>query len=92
MKPDEAKGKRRTAVNAIKANRTIDTQDTFSPYPEIETRDALKAMAKGQVLEVLGNDPVARATILTLCNRLGYFYQVFEEAKGQWRLLIERTA
>ncbi|MDP2953590.1 MAG: sulfurtransferase TusA family protein [Chloroflexota bacterium] len=76
----------------IKAHRSIDTRQNFSPYPEIETRDALKAMAKGQVLEVLGDDPVARTTIVSLCHRLGYFYQVFEEAKGQWRLLIERTA
>lgn len=78
-------------MRTIKANQSIDTRGMFSPYPERETRDALKAIAKGQVLEVLGNDPVAMATIPALCNRLGYFYEVMEEEKGRWRFFIEKT-
>ena len=75
-----------------KADQSLDTRGTFSPYPEKDTRDALKAIGKGQVLEVLGDDPVAKSTIPTLCNRLGYFYEIIDEEKGRWRLLIEKTA
>jgi TusA-related sulfurtransferase len=76
----------------VKADCSIDTRHTFSPYPEKETRDALKSLANGQVLEVQGDDPVARATIPSLCNRLGYFYEIIDADKGQWRILIEKTA
>lgn len=75
-----------------KADRSIDTRGTFSPYPEKEARDALKTLSQGQVLEVLGDDPVAKATIPSLCNRLGYFYEVSDEGKGRWRLLIKKNA
>lgn len=75
-----------------KVDKTIDVRHLFSPYPEMETRDALKALRAGEVLEVLGDDQVSRNTIPTLCNKLGYFYEIIDEGKGQWRLLIEKTS
>lgn len=79
-------------MSRIKAEQTIDTRGTFSPYPEKEMLEALKAIAPGKVLEVLGDDSVARTTTLSLCNKLGCFYQISDEGKGQWRLLIYKTA
>jgi len=78
-------------VVRMEPKRSIDTRGTFSPYPEMDARDALKALAKGEVLEVVGDDPVARTTIPSLCNRLGYFYEIIDEAQSRWRLLIEKT-
>ena len=53
-------------------------------------KDALRPRAPG-LLEVVGDDPVARTTIPSLCNRLGYFYEIIDEAQSRWRLLIEKT-
>lgn len=74
-------------------DRTIDITGKICPYTLIETREALKRLATGQVLEVLvDHGPAAQATIPNFCQKKGYPLKVIEEEPGaRWRLLIERT-
>lgn len=74
------------------ADKTIDIRGLICPYTLIATRDALKSMTKGQVLEVLcDNEPAATTTIPNFCQKKGYPLQVSQDHTQNWRLLIEKT-
>lgn len=74
------------------ADKTIDIRGLICPYTLIATRDALKSMTKGQVLEVLcDNEPAATTTIPNFCQKKGYPLQVSQGDTQYWRLTIEKT-
>ena len=73
-------------------NQTADIRGKICPYTLIETREALKKIATGQVLEVISDyEPAATATIPNFCAKKGYLFQTIPNGEGRWRLLIERT-
>jgi len=76
-----------------KADKTVDISGKICPYTLIETRDMLKHMESGQVLEVLLDyAPAAKTTIPGFCAKKGYPFEVIEEKPGaRWRILIQRT-
>lgn len=75
-----------------KAAMEIDTRGKVCPYPVIDTREALKKLSQGQTLEVLSDfEPAALGTIPHFCRQKGYPYQVKEEGKGLWRVVIQKT-
>ncbi len=80
-------------MNATKrVDRTIDIKGLICPYTLIETRDALKEMEKGQVLEVLCDyEPAAKTTIPNFCRKKGYPIEIMEEGEKLWRVLIEKS-
>lgn len=79
-------------MSAPTADQKIDIRGLICPYTLIETRDALKGMEKGQVLEVhCDYEPAALTTIPNFCEKKGYPFQTIPEGENQWRLLIERT-
>jgi TusA-related sulfurtransferase len=70
----------------------VDIRGLICPYTLMETRDALKRIEKGQVLEVLCDyAPAAETTIPEFCKKKGYPLQTIKEGENLWRLLIERT-
>jgi TusA-related sulfurtransferase len=80
-------------MNATKkVNRTIDIKGLICPYTLIETRDTLKEMEKGQVLEVLCDyEPAAKTTIPNFCRKKDYSIEIMEEGEKLWRVLIEKS-
>jgi len=73
-------------------DRSIDIKGLICPYTLIETRDTLKQMQTGQVLEVLCDyEPAAKTTIPGFCEKKGYPLEIVEDGGSQWRLLIQRT-
>jgi len=79
-------------MGQLKADKSIDIKGLICPYTLIETRDTLKQMQTGQVLEVLCDyEPAAKTTIPSFCEKKGYPLETIEEGDGQWRLLIQRT-
>ncbi len=75
-----------------KVDQTVDICGQFCPYTLIQTRDALKKMEKGQVLEVLCDyEPAATETIPNFCEKKGYPLESIQESPGLWKLRIERT-
>jgi TusA-related sulfurtransferase len=80
-------------MNATKrVDRTIDIKGLICPYTLIETRDALKEMKKGQVMEVLCDyEPAAKTTIPNFCRKKGYPIEIMEEGEKLWRVLIEKS-
>lgn len=72
--------------------KTIDIRGQICPYTLIETRDALKTIGIGQVLEVLCDyQPAARETIPRMCTKKGYPFEVTEEGERLWKILIEKA-
>ena len=70
----------------------IDITGKICPYTLIETRDALKGIKQGEVLEVLVDfEPAAMVTIPNFCAKKGYPFQTIADGEGRWRLRIERV-
>ena len=75
-----------------KAAERIDIRGLICPYTLIETRDALKKMEKGQVMEVLCDyEPAIQTTIPNFCEKKGYPLETTEESPNLWHLYIQRT-
>ena len=75
-----------------KVDHQIDISGKICPYTLIETREALKGLQLGEVLEVLVDfEPAAMVTIPNFCAKKGYPFQTIANGEGRWRLRIERT-
>ncbi len=73
-------------------NLKIDIKGKICPYTLIETRDSLKGLLKGQVLEVQCDyEPAAKSTIPNFCQKKGYPIEILQEGSNLWRILIEKT-
>lgn len=72
--------------------QSIDVRGQICPYPVMETRDALKRLETGQVLEVVCDyEPAALTTIPSFCEWKKYPLETVEEGPALWRLYIQRT-
>jgi TusA-related sulfurtransferase len=79
------------ALRDEKPNRRIDVKGQICPYPLIETRETLKKMKPGQILEVItDHKPAALGTIPAFCEKLNYEFDYVEE-NGVWRVFIKKT-
>jgi TusA-related sulfurtransferase len=75
----------------LPVDKSIDIQGKICPYTLIETRDAVKDLSAGQVLEVLvDHPPAATETIPNFCRKKGYPYQVIELGEKRFRILIQK--
>lgn len=54
----------------IKPDRFLDCIGLYCPEPVFKTRIEIDKMAKGQVLEVVADDPAAEGDIASLVKRL----------------------
>lgn len=75
-----------------KVDHQIDITGKICPYTLIDTREALKGLKEGQILEVLVDfEPAAMVTIPNFCAKKGYPFQTITDGDGRWRIRIERT-
>lgn len=75
------------------ADKTIDIKGFICPYTLIETRDTLKALEPGQVLEVVCDyEPAAKATIPSFCEKKGYPLQIVEDGVTAWHIFITKSS
>lgn len=78
-------------MSADKQDRFVDIRGKVCPYTLLDTRNTLKEMSSGQVLEVLCDyEPAAKVTIPNFCTKKGYPLEVIEEGSGLWRLRIAK--
>jgi tRNA 2-thiouridine synthesizing protein A len=73
-------------------NKILDAQGLLCPLPVLKARKALKAMAEGQVLEVLATDPGAVKDFAAFCRTTGYELVGSSETAGTFRFAIRKTA
>ncbi len=81
-----------STISDKKPTRTINISGKICPYTLIETRDSLKELSKGDVLEVICDyEPAAKTTIPNFCQKKGYPIEILEEEKNLWKILIEKN-
>ena len=79
-------------MTLTKVDQRLDITGLICPYTLIETRDSLKGMRRGEVLEVLVDfEPAAMSTIPNFCAKKGYPLETVPDGEGRWRLRIQRT-
>ena len=71
-------------------DRRIDCTGLYCPVPVFNTRKELEGMERGQVLEVLADDPAAEEDIKRLAERIGGKVLLIEKKGEVLRFLIEK--
>lgn len=57
----------------------VDTRGLYCPVPVLRTRDRIRSMEAGEVLEVLSDDPVILEDMPAFCRSHGHEYLGHEE-------------
>ncbi len=71
--------------------RSLDTRGSFCPRPVIETDAAMRALAPGEVLEILADDPGVKLDLPAWCKAHGQRLLSVEQEGRLLRVLIEKT-
>jgi tRNA 2-thiouridine synthesizing protein A len=76
---------------SVVVDRKLDCLGLFCPMPILKTRDALKGMAVGQVLEMTSDDPASEADMKSWTTRTGH--ELLEIAKdgAVYRFIVRKT-
>jgi len=75
----------------IKSDNMVDTRGLTCPMPLLKTKKALKSMAPGEILEILGTDPGSKKDIPDFGNKGGnQFLGMVDVAEGHTRYFIKK--
>ncbi|MBI1846120.1 MAG: sulfurtransferase TusA family protein [Candidatus Rokubacteria bacterium] len=73
------------------ADRLLDCVGLFCPVPILKTRDAVRRMAIGQVLEMLSDDPASEADMKSWSARTGHELLGIDKRGAVWRFLVRKS-
>jgi len=73
------------------ADRHLDCLGLFCPMPILKTREALKHMAVGEVLEMLSDDPASEADMQSWTQRTGHDLLDTLKDGPVFRFLVRKT-
>lgn len=76
---------------SLAANRKLDCVGLFCPMPILKTRDALKAMAVGQVLEMTSDDPASEADMKSWTTRTGHDLLEIDKNGAVYRFVVRKS-
>jgi tRNA 2-thiouridine synthesizing protein A len=76
---------------SLAADRLLDCVGLFCPMPILKTRDALKGMAVGQVLEMLSDDPASEADMKSWTARTGQELLEIGKNGAVFRFIVRKT-
>lgn len=81
------------SVKGITADATLDLRGLWCPLPPLKTVAKLRTMEPGQVLEVLGTNPVGNKVAPWVAQRLGdQLLGVAEDEGGFHRFFFRKSA
>ena len=72
-------------------DQKIDCLGLFCPIPILKTREVMKHMMPGQVLEMLSDDPGSEADVRSWSARTGHHLLDVERHGPVYRFLIRKT-
>jgi tRNA 2-thiouridine synthesizing protein A len=79
-------------LDGIQADATLDTRGLWCPLPPLKTKKALEALKPGQVLEVLGTNPMGNRVSPWVAQKLGHqLMGVVEDAAGFSRFYYRKA-
>ena len=73
------------------ADRILDCLGLFCPMPIVKTREAMKTMAVGQVLEMLSDDPASDADMKSWAQRTGNELVAVSKNGAVYRFLVRKS-
>lgn len=75
----------------VNVDRQIDCIGLFCPMPIVKTREAIREMAVGQVLEMRSDDPASDADMKTWVERSGHEMIDVSREGAVYRFLVRKT-
>ena len=80
-----------TGPGLLNPDRKIDCTGLFCPMPIVKTRDAIRELAVGQVLEMLSDDPGSDPDMKSWARRTGH--ELLEVARdgAVFRFRVRKT-
>jgi tRNA 2-thiouridine synthesizing protein A len=72
-------------------DQVLDCLGLFCPMPILKTREALRAMAEGQLLEMLSDDPASEADMKSWTRRTGHQLVAVERHGTVFRFVVRKT-
>ncbi|HEY7518433.1 MAG TPA: sulfurtransferase TusA family protein [Methylomirabilota bacterium] len=75
----------------IVADRKLDCIGLFCPMPILKTRDAMKQMDVGQILEMTSDDPASEADLKAWTGRTGHELLEIDKHGAVFRFLVRKT-
>lgn len=78
-------------MSKIQINRKLDCLGLFCPEPVFQTRMKMDELQKGEILEVIADDPAAEEDIKRLVKTLGQELVEFSKEDGKLHFLIKRV-
>ena len=76
---------------SLAADHKLDCVGLFCPMPILKTREAVKAMAVGQTLEMLSDDPASEADMKSWTTRTGHELVAGEKNASVFRFIVRKT-
>ncbi len=80
-----------TAPGLLNPDRQIDCTGLFCPMPIVRTREAIRDMAVGQVLEMLSDDPGSDPDMKTWVKRSGHDLLEVARDGAVFRFRVRKT-
>jgi len=68
----------------------LDTKGLLCPLPVLKARKRLMALASGQLLVLIADDPAAQIDVPHFCNEQGHRLISAEPIAGAWRFTIAK--
>jgi tRNA 2-thiouridine synthesizing protein A len=75
----------------VNPDRQIDCTGLFCPMPIVKTREAIKQLARGQVLEMLSDDPASEADMKSWAQITGNELLSIDRDDAVFRVLVRKT-
>lgn len=74
----------------MKADTSLDCVGLYCPMPIIKTREKMKELEVGQVLEVVADDKGIKADMPAWCRSTGNEFLGVEEEDGEYRVYVRK--
>ena len=75
----------------ISADKTLDCLGLFCPIPILRTREAIRSLGPGQVLEMTSDDPASEADMKSWSARTGHELLEIDKDGPVYRFLVRKT-
>jgi tRNA 2-thiouridine synthesizing protein A len=78
-------------VRVVVPDKRIDCTGLFCPLPIVKTREAIRDMAVGQVLEMLSDDPGSDPDMKSWAQITGHELLAVSREGGLFRFLVRKS-
>jgi tRNA 2-thiouridine synthesizing protein A len=75
----------------LHVDRALDCLGLFCPMPIVKTREAIRTMAVGEMLEMLSDDPASDADMKSWTRRTGNELVAATKDGSIYRFLVRKT-